>query len=47
MGAMASYAGLDCLDIPNSQVAPPADDDGLGKSLGAMSISPVRPVVLR
>ncbi|KAJ6515511.1 RNA polymerase I-specific transcription initiation factor RRN3 [Mycena sanguinolenta] len=38
-----SYGGL---TIPSSQGAS-ADDDGLGASLGAMSISPVRPVALR
>jgi RNA polymerase I-specific transcription initiation factor RRN3 len=43
----SSYAGLDYLDIPSSQGTAPADDDGLGESLGAMSISPVRPVLLR
>ncbi|KAJ7284160.1 RNA polymerase I-specific transcription initiation factor RRN3 [Mycena rebaudengoi] len=31
------------LDIPGSQ-GPPSDDLGLGESLGAMSISPVRPL---
>ncbi|KAF7352452.1 RNA polymerase I-specific transcription initiation factor RRN3 [Mycena venus] len=37
----SSYGGL---TIPSSQGAP--DDDGLGESLGAMSISPVRPTLM-
>jgi RNA polymerase I-specific transcription initiation factor RRN3 len=36
----ASYGRSGYLDIPSSQ---PVDDNGLGESLGAMSISPVRP----
>ncbi|KAJ7498586.1 RNA polymerase I-specific transcription initiation factor RRN3 [Mycena latifolia] len=41
---LGSYAGMGHLNIPSSQGAP-ADDGGLGQSLGAMSISPVRPVM--
>ncbi|KAF8213904.1 RNA polymerase I-specific transcription initiation factor RRN3 [Mycena galopus ATCC 62051] len=41
-GRPTSYGGL---TIPSSQ-GPSADDDGLGASLGAMSISPVRPSLL-
>ncbi|KAJ7129326.1 RNA polymerase I-specific transcription initiation factor RRN3 [Mycena epipterygia] len=40
----SSYDGLNYLNIPSSQGAP-VDDGGLGKSLGAMSISPVRPIL--
>lgn len=43
--AASSYSGLGYLNIPSSQGA---DDDGLGlgESLGAMSISPVRPPIM-
>ncbi|KAJ7632092.1 RNA polymerase I-specific transcription initiation factor RRN3 [Mycena rosella] len=41
----ASYGGMGYLNIPGSQGAP-VDDGGLGKSLGAMSISPIRPVLM-
>ncbi|KAJ7734001.1 RNA polymerase I-specific transcription initiation factor RRN3 [Mycena maculata] len=43
---VSSYGELGYLNIPSSQGAP-ADDDGLGlgASLGAMSISPVRPIM--
>ncbi|KAJ7126373.1 RNA polymerase I-specific transcription initiation factor RRN3 [Mycena crocata] len=40
----ASYNGFGHLNIPSSQVTR-ADDDELGASLGAMSISPVRPIL--
>ncbi|KAJ7098804.1 RNA polymerase I-specific transcription initiation factor RRN3 [Mycena belliarum] len=40
----ASYPGMNYLNIPSSQG--PVDDGGLGMSLGAMSISPVRPVLM-
>ncbi|KAJ6538471.1 RNA polymerase I-specific transcription initiation factor RRN3 [Mycena vulgaris] len=43
--AASSYTGMGYLSIPSSQGAP-ADDGGLGQSLGAMSISPVRPALL-
>ncbi|KAJ7044704.1 RNA polymerase I-specific transcription initiation factor RRN3 [Mycena alexandri] len=43
--ASSSYDEMRYLTIPSSQG--PVDDDGLGESLGAMSISPVRPTPLR
>ncbi|KAJ6539710.1 RNA polymerase I-specific transcription initiation factor RRN3 [Mycena capillaripes] len=41
---VGSYGGPGYLNIPSSQGA--GDDDGLGESLGAMSISPVRPALM-
>ncbi|KAJ7167553.1 RNA polymerase I-specific transcription initiation factor RRN3 [Mycena filopes] len=41
--AASSYDGMGYLSIPSSQG--PKDDHGLGESLGAMSISPVRPAL--